>query len=531
ANGVTSDPKVLKGTAGVEDTRTMFRNMVRPPASSNVIMASSRDGVSSLPNAAKEKMASYLMENPELLAKIASFYPVESLAEKLSKTAEEPQVAKDIPEVISIENLTKEAAERLGIRERQDMLSRGYAVIDGPEKNASLVLSLDKAAESLVLDTGLEEYGPEKQYHPKEDTHEIFLAEVLVRTGAGFAVKPALVTAQKVFFKGGDCIRRAGKILLRGKKSPVTREEIIAFTGAVEASGLKAALPEDGSYTSAIYITPARNGNWHFHEDHEARIRREDVRSVNDLFILKDHIFVTPDIRSGSMNDGQTTLLPAASLFAVIPDEMRDLDFSLVYGMNNLVETIRHLGRPLRVLKDGVDIRIQSQEKTACFAKEADAARHLQSTYGLTSGQIERVLSSRESVLCKVADGAFAPYGPMAGQEMPAATEADTPAFDPSMLEGFAGMEDPELMDTGILSAFAEDPDIRSLLIDYIQDFLTQEDRLGRIILLFTLNRRDLEQSYGMDKLGKILASCRKIFKFIGELVESLRQYTSHSGV
>ena len=40
------------------------------------------------------------------------------------------------------------------------------------------------------------------------------------------------------------------------------------------------------------------------------------------------------------------------------------------------------------------------------------------------------------------------------------------------------------------------------------------------------MNKRDLEAHYGIDKLAELLLNCRKIFKFLGNLVQSLKQYT-----
>jgi hypothetical protein len=54
---------------------------------------------------AKKAMDKYLENNPELLTKIAEFYPVEVLAEKLATTVEEPLPKTDFPDVVSIEDL------------------------------------------------------------------------------------------------------------------------------------------------------------------------------------------------------------------------------------------------------------------------------------------------------------------------------------------------------------------------------------------------------------------------------------------
>ena len=143
------------------------------------------------------------------------------------------------------------------------------------------------------------------------------------------------------------------------------------------------------------------------------------------------------------------------------------------------------------------------------------------------------MLGGRHSVLYKhAADYSSFGVPQQAGGEVVQQGNMTVPAevmpvrFDPSQLGTYAEFEDPDLMDTGILASFANDPDIKDILVDYIPDFLQQQDKLGRIILLFSMNKRDLEAFYGIDKLSELLLNCRKIFKFLGNLVQSLKQYT-----
>ena len=67
--------EVMTKDVRVEDTRRMFRNLIRPPASSNVVLASYRIDISELPDSAKDKLVGYFNEHPQELGKIAAFYP------------------------------------------------------------------------------------------------------------------------------------------------------------------------------------------------------------------------------------------------------------------------------------------------------------------------------------------------------------------------------------------------------------------------------------------------------------------------
>lgn len=88
-------------------------------------------------------------------------------------------------------------------------------------------------------------------------------------------------------------------------------------------------------------------------------------------------------------------------------------------------------------------------------------------------------------------------------------------------------MEDPELLDTGMLASFAQDPDIKTLLVDYLPDFLRVLDRIGRVILLLAAQEEDMEAFYGREKHAEVLANCRKVFRLVGNLVDDLKSYVN----
>lgn len=103
----------------------------------------------------------------------------------------------------------------------------------------------------------------------------------------------------------------------------------------------------------------------------------------------------------------------------------------------------------------------------------------------------------------------------------------DSPVFDPSVMEQLAEIEAPELLDTGILATFAQNPDIKVLLVDYLPDFISAQDRLGRIILMLAYQKKELQDFFGSEKHTTLLSSCRKVFNVIGDLVTSLKQYVN----
>lgn len=549
-----SDPQVLRKKTRVEDTRPLFRNMVRPPASSNVIMASARDGVSALPNSAKQLVAEHLMANPLLLAKIAAFYPVEHLAGKLAKTAEQPAVAQDIPEVVKIADLTRETAQKLSAEHKQEVLARGYAVIDGPADGiSSLVLGMDSPREGIGRSLGVEEWNAPGTIYENSGGMEVSSrgtaglpvkkADVLVFSGSGFAMKPAIL-ADGVYYAG--CGPAHSSCLAARITQEVSEEDLRTIASCIsidELASTIAANPSKCLGRRVRVFVPMRQGSWAVAEGFNLSYAEQDsgITHADGVWTVQTDgcctCTVTDAIQHGYLKHGRHVIFPEGALFHMV--DYDEPPTGLVPSMSVLVDSVIAMGRPLKVLRDGVDLRIKDlrAEKTASFASEADAAAYLQSEYGLKAVQIADVLSQRDSVLYKAAFD----YGSLDLMQSPGYLEqpaprlmdpmAEAPAFNPARLEDFAELEDPELMDTGILSTFADDPDIHSLLVDYTQDFLEQQDKLARIILIFSMNKRELEDSYGVDKLSGILSSCRKIFKFLGEFVANIRQYTSMAAV
>ena len=120
-----------------------------------------------------------------------------------------------------------------------------------------------------------------------------------------------------------------------------------------------------------------------------------------------------------------------------------------------------------------------------------------------------------------------APAQPMPQPQIMPQGNTTVPAqpFNPSAINTFATMQDPEMLDAGILTSFAGDPDVKALLVDYLPDFINIMDRIGRVILLFNVKRKELEQYYRVDRINELLQNCRKIFKMVGSLVPDLQLY------
>lgn len=71
-------------------------------------------------------------ERPDVLGKIASFYPVEELAHKLAKSVATPHVKEAcLPSFLRLDALAPAVAEKLDARERADLLANGFITKTG----------------------------------------------------------------------------------------------------------------------------------------------------------------------------------------------------------------------------------------------------------------------------------------------------------------------------------------------------------------------------------------------------------------
>lgn len=535
-----TDATVLRRDPHVEDTRQLFRDMLRPPASSNVVLASVADGVASLPDRAKSVAAGYLEEHPELLAKLAVFYPPARLGEKLAVALSRPEPPAPGPAVLTLETVTKEAAAFLRQEEKEELLRHGYVV-----KRASgntLVLPTDTLPQAVETALQVEVWPPLPDTASQARVTKAF---ALCCTAEGFRREPVIVAGE--FLLGADGARadlRERGALLAERCEQVSEEDLRAMD-AVDCKGLGAALARLGmSLCRVLVFCPARHGGYLRPRCAGGNVRAGDfsVRSVEEETYLTPppdltgtSITISSGLRFGWLRRPGEIVVPRGALFAVIDMDRPRPIAGMIGSFEEWRSLLHGLGTPLRTARDGVALHVTDMRrgKTASFAKEAEAAAWLNATFGLTGPQIRAVLEHPRCVL--FAKQAFETpegfSGPFRDAQEPDFTEdtaqATLPMFDPSLLEAWADTGDPEMVDTGILAAFAGDPDIKALLLDYLPDFMTVLDRVGRVILLFSLEKQKFEDFYGRDEYARTLGGCRKIFKQVGELVHTLRQYVT----
>ena len=575
AKSQSSDPTIMRGNRNVEDTRAMFHNMMRPPMSSNVVLASRRMDIADLPNECKAALSHYLTEeNPALLAKVATFYDVEFLASKLASKPETVKTASteySLPSFLRLDTLTKQAAELLSPRERKEIIRSGY-MVKSAEDAPVLVAPADKLAPAvetrLELTTYPGGYNNEKfKACPARCCFEggqcpvypVGTAELFFCDAKGVSFTPVLLCGKEVIAADGRRrnVSERSTVLVRNPR--FTHIDIDKFSKLlVPITKLLAEINKnEHSWPSVSVVVPMRNGAYSLIDTRGWLDAAEDkwkvVDNVLSVYNGQASITVSPDLQRGYITSGGTSLIvPEGSRFLVWCCSDSDKPLPAVESLTALQHFMPSIATKLTTTDNGagIDITDRNEEKTASFAKRADAASWLHSKYGMDAPQIETVLNNKHSlVFAKTAymdpsqqmqqqqqmqmqqqmQQQQMPQQQMQQMEMqqpmPQAMQPMQPNFQ--QLGDFAETEDPEMFDIGILASFAEYPDIKGLLVEYLPDFLSAEDKIGRVILLFSSQKKEIEEFYGTEKSSTMMNSLRRIFDILGNLVASLKLYVN----
>lgn len=562
----STQAKPLTGDVHVDDTRTLFRNLIRPPSSSNVVFAAGHADIADLPNTAKQAVSTYLENHPALLGKIAEFYPVESLAEKLAKAPETKEYT-PVPEIIKISDLTKTAAQYLTKSEQSEVLEKGYIVKGASE--TKIALDADEVSPKIIEERLYLTIYPSRRsfYNETPSQHDNFMSDpssctecnkVGQRKGGDCIKSGSIVCAgmegisykDAILFEDGFICDKKAHFGLYTEYSPfvirnlgqATKADLLS-QGFVPSSSLSQKINSFGDKKGSIHlicVVPRSNGTWS--TACKTHLCDFSLAKENGEYIFRDGsskqvLIISDKLTYGSVKWQGTIAVPDTALFLLNADAVSDGNYDGVAGaVHSIPEIQRHissLGTKLKVTRDSgsVNITPSNTEKTASFSSEADAAEWLHSNYQLTGSQISDTLGRRNTLVITK----FAAESPMAVQQMPqpvpqqyaqqGISETPVQSFNPQNLETFANIGDQQVMDTGILSSFADDPDVKGLLVDYMPDFMTVLDRVGRVVLLFCIKKREFENYYRQDKLEELLSNCRRVFKLVGGLVQDLKVY------
>ena len=523
---------LLDKRPSVDQTKGLFHNMLRPPTSSNPVLASNMESaVQDLPNSAKKQVAEYLENNPQILGKIAEFYPVDVLAEKLAEVVEQPLPKVDYPSVVSFEDLCEKTAALLSEADRISLLHEGFTVTKELPTSDTIILPVEKIAAEV-----------EEKFNLVEFPHTVD-SERLAHVGTAFKIKASGVDEEEVLFNlpdngiipvgGGSIYELDAYVSLRSQHKTrvsalvsshrLAKESDLLSFGAVPVT--RASDTPPGYVTRIFYPRKKGFGISEIYGSFE-------VNKSDSGVSLKSHgakIFFSPGINYGCVKTQEITTYPLGSFIGVYK---REGFYPYIRSAEEFLKFVKKFGKRVRMIQDGPTTSLNTGER---FTKKADLAKHLVDTYGLGRLEVHQLLDAKDAYVFQknafltqpaavdnpatVQQGAQAPI--MAQQAQP------QQQFNPQVMQDFMQMQDPEMFDTGIIASFAGDQDIKSNFVDLLPNFLENLSSLGRVILICSIQKKEMEAYYGREKYQTFLTNVRRVFKTLGEIVLDLKEYVN----
>lgn len=539
----SGDPKVLRRVPFIEGTRTVVRNMFRPPVSTNPVLAgaSSIDGI---PDLHKGALSEFFLGNPEVLAKVAEFYPVEALAEKLrpsTKGLEKQAEQFVLPEVIKLAELTEQVAEALSPEERSDVLANGYTLRNSQywDKEASFdVVSAAKLPMDMVLAFDVQ---PAHELHSKASKQAMVGSLLTVGDKGTIEQHPCLIGANVTLVRSGAGVASYPEsCLVSGAREAEASDLMLAFGGS-HASSWE---PSDRLAELAVAY-PTSGGAWGIKKISRRGRVLSVSREVGETFIYSDSKLVcsfVSDLDHGVIHVSSgafagSFVFPADSIVISVTD--RFLSDTPIATLKQLQKAITGTAKRIRISTLGsVHTVTEGMHPSRNFYSPADTVHHLVTSYGLNKQAAEYSLGEKDVYLLKKAaamPGQMpdpAPQQPQGiPQEMPQGMSMEqemSPAMvNPEVLNQFLSLKDPEMLETGMLASLADSDSIKGMLVDFLPEFSSSCTALGKNILLFAHNEKDLVKDYGREQYSKLLGDMRRVFKTLGGLVIELRKLIS----
>ncbi|MCB5270502.1 MAG: hypothetical protein LHW56_01500 [Candidatus Cloacimonetes bacterium] len=551
SENLTAPMKMAPKSYTVDRSEPVFDAMFRPPTRSKVLFASA-EAFLEVPQAARKALFSYFESRPELLAKIASFYPVEALARKLVQPSPGAKTAAEhssiLPEVIKLSELTQETAAFLDADQKQEILQHGYLITKQAANQDQVSLATKTAKEEMVdglslvnLDTKTPMYG---------------VANLLRMEGSTLTLEPALVCGANVVTRKGTVPVLRG-LVLSGYEDGIT-EDVLSYFGAIpceQAASLYASqgVPkEEGHATSysskrrkLITFYPTRRGTY--------KAAKQSIVSYSDppkvtsgngelsIEYAGDILRFVPYLK-GTCIEGALCSEVELSSYSFQAERFYPLESRVLAArednrayltsLDAVHRTIMLLGNRVRILKDGPDYSLLDSrtEKTARFSDQGEVVKYLVAVKGLTKEAVAQALKEKDILLLqKHAEHPYT-YYPDQGQpslEQPQAEgleQAPDYEVDEEALSPFTDLGDEDLLDTGMLAALSGNQDIKELLLDFAPHFEDTVTHLGKAILVFSGHRKELQEQYGREQYLGVVISLRKAFQLLGRILWDLKK-------
>jgi hypothetical protein len=343
-------------------------------------------------------------------------------------------------------------------------------------------------------------------------------------------------------------------------------EEVKGVTRTPSQDNCETTKDADGYYDRLQIFYPTKSGNFKTYNDREVprksqggpncvscssdhTVQRGDLISQNiegDIYLksngtygLKNSIGFVKHLNNGFLQvNPECVVFPKTALVTYCKEDGQRFIESIQALQSFLLKT----SPKLRLIDNGAGLSLNdsSTKKTASFKDTAEVAHYVATRYAMDKVATEKLFSEREVILFR--KQAFVPES-----NMDPYTTAETPAssfgttgfmsqpgqgeleedynVDHQMMNASAGLGDEDMFDTGMLASLSGNKDIKELLVDMIPSFSDTLTQLGRTILSFAVNKKEMEEYYGREQYSTLLGNVRKVFQTLGTIVYDLKSY------
>lgn len=605
-------PNTLVKSPKINTTYNFFRNMYRPPVTEKISLASDTDGMlSNLPNKYKEAIKNTLINDKNLLKKIAEFYPITELLDKLApkendedkyiKALQIPKIANldDVKTVLTRDDLNGKATKFITKEAAADIVNKGYHVLSKVAYDKSLLLA-DDVLKNICASGNIREM--RLSNYLDGITGDIYV----ILDGKLTLLKEAIIVGTTLYHSTGTykvdanyalrsdrmvSSNEARSVVVRNAKSGICPKLFKAYgaryvesffanlkgdnTSKYNEIGVCIAVPaKKGGYRYINSLYKREDGECHNFGSPKVHFTLDDLKvltSEDDTTIinLRDrytaygdevtNITVSDDLRYSIVVANTDLIIPSKSL-AIKASEHTDKEVSLP-TIEQVVKYLKSKMPKYTLISSTSTFALKKEgnlEKT--FNKEASAVDYIHkyldispqdidtlikkasvphvsnvgvdfyileknaATFDLTNGNQQGIVQQNLGLQSMTpATMAYKPNGNnpnLAGQGLP-------PIVDSNTIDIYSNGLDKTMMDIGILSSLYNNEDIKTYLLDYVPQFTETVSNLGKVLLLFNLNKDALIGKYGNGEYHSILSTVRKVFKSLAEIILDLERYVA----
>lgn len=589
-------PSTLVKSPKINTTYNFFRNMYRPPLTERIALASDdTDMLTNLPNKYKDAVLNTIKSNKDLLKKVAEFYDIDELVNKLSTSNESennieiPKLASidDVVSVVTINDLddkshlyiTKEAAE--------DITTRGYHIMPKVAYDKDIIYDCT-VDNNVTITNGIQEIS-------LEDTRSGITCDLYASIdGKVQLLNKAIIVGSKVYHSSGvyeistlyprevHTCRNKLQIAANNISDGIDAHLFIEYgarylvpyfdkiKGKADKDIKKVGLFIQDKKGKYHHVKEADNEVHHIGKVHGFFVYPQDIQIFTDtsdaitIKIADDdkyeairYIKSTDTLRHSIIYENNTIYVPQSTIAMDIP--CKDVKKITLLTLKQVTEHIKKQLPKYTIISSSKEFHIKNGiVKLQSFTKEASLANYLHNQLDIPPTSIYNLIDKvkgdhlgnkavdfylmeknaaefnlangnpqgivQQNLGLQVSNPSTMAYKPNSGNPN-LMGKGLPPVVDSNTLSIYANGFNKTIMDIGILSSLYNNEDIKTYLLDYVPQFIETVSNLGKIIILFNLNKEQLINKYGTGEYHSIISTIRKIFKSLAEIIIDLERY------